>query len=70
MKLILIIDWADAISLSDYEKYKSDFIDRNRNYDVYMDFTEERTLPGFNTYNLIMINENVSCTVHIFGIFY
>ena len=65
LKLILIIDWADAISLSDYEKYKSDFIDRNRHYDVYMDFTEERTLPGFNTYNLIMINENVSCTVHI-----
>lgn len=34
LKLLLIIDWADAIRLSDYEKYKSDFINRNRNYDV------------------------------------
>ncbi len=49
MKLILIFDWADAISLSDYEKYKSDFNNRNRNYDADMDFSEERTLLGFNT---------------------
>ena len=43
LKLLLIIDWVDAISLSDYEKYKSDFKERNRNYDDYMDFSEERT---------------------------
>ncbi len=57
MKLILIFDWADAISLSDYEKYKSDFNNRNRNYDADMDFSEERTLSRFNSHNLIMINE-------------
>ena len=66
LKLILIIDWTDAISLSDYEQYKADFINRNRNYDDYMDFSEERTLPGFNTFSLIKINEKTSCNVHIF----
>ena len=69
LKLILIIDWADAISLSDYENYKSDFIERNKNYDKYMDFTEERTLPGFNTYNLVLINEKELCTIHVIWYF-
>ena len=66
LKLTLIIDLADAISNSDHDKYKSDFADRNRNYDIYMDVWEERTLPGFNPYNLVMINEKESCTIHIF----
>ena len=66
LQLKLIIDWADAVSLSDYEKYKSDFIERNRHYDIYMDFDEKRTLPGFNTYNLIMINDNILCEINKF----
>ena len=69
LKLKLTIDLADAISYSDHEKYKSDFIERNRNYDLYMDVWEERTLSGFNEYNLIMINEKSSCSVHIFWYF-
>ena len=66
LQLKLIIEWADAVSLSDYEKYKSDFIEKNRHYDVYMDFDEKRTLPGFNTYNLIMINDNKLCLINKF----
>lgn len=55
--LDLEITWADAISHSDYEEYKSDFIKRNENLDTFMDFSEQRTLPGFNAYNLIKLNE-------------
>lgn len=60
LKLELEITWADAISLSDYEDYKSDFIRRNENKDVYMDFSERRILDGFNAYNLIKINEKTN----------
>ena len=48
LKLKLIIDFADAISYSDYAKAKAEFEDRNKNYDLYIDVYEEKTLPGFN----------------------
>ena len=64
LQLNLIIDWADGVSVSDYEKYKSDFVERNRHFDKYMDLDEKRTVPGFNTYNLVTINDN--CELNIF----
>ena len=60
LKLKLIIDFADAISYSDYAKAKAEFEDRNRNYDLHMDVYEEKTLPGFNEYNLVLIGDNGS----------
>ena len=68
LQLKLVIDWADAISIEDYEKYKSDFIEKNRYKDVFMDFDEKRTVPGFNSYNLVKINDNkqTSFTINIF----
>ena len=64
LKLKLVIDFADAISYSDYAKAKADFEDRNRHYDIHMSVYEERTLPGFTEYNLILIGDNGSCCVH------
>ena len=66
LQLDLEISWADAISYSDYEKYKADFIERNRYIDTYMDFSEERKLQGFNAYNLIKINENSSSFINVY----
>jgi hypothetical protein len=64
LKLKLTIDFADAISYSDYAEIKSKFEERNKNYDVYISVYEDRTLPGFNEYNLITIGDNGSCCVH------
>lgn len=65
LKLKLTIDFADAISYSDHDKLKSEFEDRNRNYDVHFFAWEERTLPGFNELNLVMIGDNGSCFINI-----
>ena len=64
LKLKLIIDFADAISYSDYAKAKAEFEDRNRNYDLHMIVYEEKTLPGFNEYNLVLIGDNGSRCVN------
>ena len=66
LKLKLTIDYADAISYSDHDKLKSEFEERNKNYDKYMDVWEEKTLPGFNEYNLVTIGDNRSCFIHTF----
>lgn len=42
------IIWADSISFADYEKYKLDIIEKNKNKDLYMEFTEKRTIGVFN----------------------
>ena len=66
LKLKLTIDYADAISYSDHDKLKSEFEERNKNYDKYMDVWEEKTLPGFNEYNLVTIGDNRSCFIYTF----
>ena len=66
LKLELEITWADAISISDYQQYKNSFIEKNKYKDVYMDFSEERSLSGFTEYNLVNINENNSCFINRF----
>lgn len=52
------IDFADAISYSDYLNYKKDFWQRNRWRDVHMDFSENRDIPGFNQYELVTLKSD------------
>ncbi|MCQ2816543.1 MAG: hypothetical protein MJ252_04665 [archaeon] len=52
------ISFADAISYSDYEIFKTDFYNRNRWRDTYMDFSEDRKIPGFNAHELVLIRES------------
>ena len=58
LEIQLEITWADAISHSDYENYKSNFIQKNEKKDAFMNFFESRTLEGFKDCYLIKINDN------------
>lgn len=64
LKLKLTIDFADAISYADHNKLKSEFEERNKDYDVHFFVWEEKTLPGFNELNLVMIGDNGSCFIN------
>ena len=66
LKLKKCIDFADAISYSDYMTQKTNFWQRNRYRDIYMDFTESRDIPGFNKYELVLIKENEPCFIGSF----
>ena len=58
------INFADSISVSDYESQKEAFKDRNRYKDDYMDFSESWSLPGITHHNLIKIGDYEPCTVN------
>ena len=60
------MNFADAISVSDYEAQKEDFKERNRHRDEYMDFSESWKLPGITHHNLIKIGDYEPCTVNCF----
>ena len=51
------VNFADAISYSDYIMQKDAFWMRNRYRDALMDFDETRTIPGFHTENLVQIGD-------------
>jgi len=59
------INFADAISYSDYLTQKDLFWRRNRFYDVYMDFSETRYIPGMDKHNLVKIGNEDPCSVKI-----
>ena len=63
------INFADAISLYDYEREKSDFWARNRFRDVYFDFSESRVIPGIKHHNLVKLKVNEPCMVNFFWFF-
>ena len=63
------INFADAITVADYERQKERFKDRNRGYDEHMDFSESRTIPGITHHNLIKFGEYDPCTVNCFWYF-
>ena len=63
------MNFADAISVSDYEKEKEEFKDRNRYKDDFMDFSEKWSLPGMVHHNLIKIGDYEPCTVNCFWYF-
>jgi len=60
------VNFADAISIADYERQKERFKDRNRSYDTHMDFSETKKLPGITHHNLIKFGEYDPCTVNCF----
>lgn len=63
------MNFADAISVSDYEREKEEFKERNRYRDDFMDFSEKWSLPGMVHHNLIKIGDYEPCTVNFFWYF-
>jgi len=59
------INFADAISYSDYLTQKDLFWRRNRFYDVHMDFRETRYIPGMDKHNLVKIGKEEPFSVKI-----
>ena len=58
LNLDKIISFADAISYSDYQSFKNNFIYQNSHRDKKMDFHEEFTIPNLSKTNLIKIRDN------------
>ena len=52
------INFADAISVMDYQKEIDQFYANYRNKDQFFEFSEERKIPGIIHHNLIKIGEN------------
>jgi hypothetical protein len=63
IKLTLVpeINFADEISYMDYEFFRTDFYNRNRPRDKYMDYCEERKVPGLNESNFVHISDEEPC---------
>ena len=59
------INFADEVSYMDYEYFRSDFYNRNRPKDQYMDYRETRTVPGLNNFNLVCIRNEEPCGINI-----
>ena len=53
LELVEEINFADAISVYDYEREKSAFWRRNRFRDAHFDFRESRTIPRMKHHNLV-----------------
>jgi len=68
LKLKEEINFADAISYSDYEKEKEAFWLRNRFRDTYFDFSESRDVPGMKHHNLVRLTKTEPAAVR-FSIF-
>ena len=64
------INFADAISVYDYEKEKSEFWKRNRFRDVFFNFWETRTISGMKYHNLIKLVPKEPCMVNFFWFFF
>lgn len=58
LQLDTIIYFADAISYSDYQYFKNNFIYENRPKDQYFDFKEEFSIPNLSKINLIKIKQD------------
>ena len=58
------INFADAISIMDYEIQKMLFNNRNRGRDLYYDFFESRFIPGLTSHNLVRIGQKEPCSVN------
>ena len=58
LNLDTIISFADAISYSDYQTFKNNFIYQNRPRDDKMDFREDFCIPNLSKINLIKIKDD------------
>ena len=63
------INFADSISISDYEKQKSNFKRYCKTLDTHIDFSEYWSLPGMTHHNLIKINDKDPCMANFFWYF-
>lgn len=68
LELKKCIDFADSISYSDYIKAKNEFWQRNRYRDLYMEYHENRDIPGFNEHELVQLRDGCNCCLG--GFFY
>ena len=69
LELVEEINFADAISVYDYEESKAAFWRRNRFRDVHFDFRESRTIPGMKHHNLVKLTTEEPCMVNYFWFF-
>ena len=60
------INFADPISVNDYITQKDIFWRKNRFRDTYMDFREERIIPGLIWHNLARITDKEPCSINIY----
>ena len=58
------INFADELSYMDYEMFRSDFYNRNRRRDQYMDYRETREVPGLKPYNFVCIRNQEPCGIN------
>ena len=63
LHLLSEINFADAVSYSDYLLTKKAFWLRNRYLDTYMEFTETRSIANLHTHNLFLLRESIPCLV-------
>lgn len=59
------INFADELSYMDYEYFRTDFYNRNRRRDKFMDYSETRKVPGLNNFNFVCIRDTEPCGVNI-----
>ena len=69
LHLDTIISFADAISYSDYQIYKNNFISVNRGRDQNIDFKEQFFIPNLSKVNLIKIKDTEPFYVNGFFFF-
>lgn len=55
------INFADAISIDDYKQAKTNFVNKNKHKDQFIEEKEVRTYEGYKQYNLVRIGEEESC---------
>ena len=49
------INFADNVSYMDYENFRTDFYNRNRLRDTFMDYSKTKKIPGLEAYNSVLI---------------
>jgi|GEM_PF-5623041 len=49
------INFVDNVSYMDYENFRTDFYNRNRLRDTFMDYSKTKKIPGLEAYNSALI---------------
>ena len=63
------INFADSISLYDYETEKSNFQLRNRSRDTNFNFKETKFIPDVKHHHLVKLNSDCNCMINFFWFF-
>ena len=59
------ISFADESSKNDYQNFKTNFYNRNRNRDKEISMSERTELPGFESHHFICIRDTEPCGINI-----